>query len=84
MPHLGVAPGAQTGRNSRPNLNFLFRLRQVQSLFVGVNNNEFHAGKTGLDHAINRVGAAAANADHFDDGVTAGPVDSHANWDSPE
>ena len=38
----------------------------AQRLHVGVDGEELHAGEPGLDHAVDGVAAAAADADHFD------------------
>jgi hypothetical protein len=38
-----------------------------QRLRVGVDANEIHAFDTGLDHVSDRVTAAAADANHFND-----------------
>jgi hypothetical protein len=38
-----------------------------QRLGVGVDRDELHAAQPGVHHAVDRVGAATAHADDFDD-----------------
>ena len=45
----------------------------LQHLAVGVGDDEVDALDAGLDHRVDRVAAAAADADHLDDG-TAGTL----------
>ena len=44
----------------------LGHLRGAQRLGVGVHHVELDARQAGLDHAVDRIGAAAAHADHLD------------------
>ena len=48
------------------------RVRHAQRLQVGVGDDEFDALHAGINHAVDRVAAAAAHADDFDLGVVAG------------
>ena len=47
------------------------RARHPQRLQVGVGDDEFDVVHAGIDHAIDRVVAAAADADHLDASVVA-------------
>ena len=40
----------------------------LQRLGVGVDGDELDAAQSGVDHAVDGVGAAAADADDLDDG----------------
>ena len=44
----------------------LIRIGHEQRLMVGVDSDEFNTANTGFDHAVDRVGATAADADDFD------------------
>ncbi len=44
-------------------------MRALQRLQIGVGDYELHAFQVRLDHAIDRVAAAAAHADDFDLGA---------------
>ena len=61
---LGVRAGAQPARDVGPDLERHVRGRRVQRLRVGVQRDELDAGDLGLDHAVDGVHAAAADADH--------------------
>ncbi len=50
----------------RPELDAAFGAREHQLLRVGIGDDEFHARQIKGDHVVDRIGAAAADADHRD------------------
>src|SRR3990172_923227 len=64
--HFRVGPGAEALGELGSNLNLHRRLRILQRLLVGVCNDELHAVQARFNHAIDRVTAAAADANHLD------------------
>ena len=65
-PMFGFAPAPRPRVRAVPICTVFGRLRAAQRLHVGVDGVEIDAGKSGFDHAIDRVAAAAADTDHFD------------------
>jgi hypothetical protein len=50
-----------------------------QRLRVRVDRDELDAGETGVDHAVDGIGAGAANADHLDDRQVVASLLSHVS-----
>ena len=65
---LGVAAGAEAARELLAELQLHRREVRAQRLRVGVGGDELDAGQAGRDHRVDRVAAAAADADHLDPG----------------
>ena len=63
---LGIAAGAQAPGELVPDLDAGLGLGQVEGLFVGVERHELRALDVGVDHAVDRVVAASADAQNFD------------------
>src|SRR5205807_7935451 len=63
--HFGIGAGAEAFGQSAAELNLNRRTRTLQRLQIGIGNDELDAFDAGVDHAIHRVGAAAANAHNF-------------------
>jgi hypothetical protein len=53
------------------------RVAHQQRLRVGVHRDELDAAKARIDHAVDRVGAAAADADDLDDGEVVAALVPH-------
>ncbi len=66
IPDFRIAARAQSAGDARPQLQLVARLGALQGLKVGVGGDELHALKSGLDHAVYRIAAGAADADHPD------------------
>ena len=64
---LGVRAGAQAARELLADVDGLIGIRHQKGLTVGVDGDELHALDARLDHAVNGIGAAAADADDLDD-----------------
>ena len=64
--HLRVRAGPQAARRLRADVDLDVRVGVEQRLRIGVHRDELDAGEARLDHAVDRVGAAAADADDFD------------------
>ena len=64
--NIRLAASAIALRDMRPELNPAVRFRKLQLLRVGIRHHEFHPRKPERDHVIDRIGAAAANANHRD------------------
>ena len=60
---LGVAAAPQAARDLGADLQLVGRAVVRQRLRVGVDGPEIHVLQVGLDHAVERVAAAAAHAD---------------------
>ena len=65
---LGIAAGAQTPGQLAADVELEIGIAHEQRLGVGVGGDELDAPQPGLDHAVDGVDAAAADADHLDDG----------------
>ena len=63
---LGVGAGAEAGGEARAELELDRRRGGAQRLEIGVGDDELHAGELGADHPVDRVRAAAAEADDLD------------------
>ena len=61
-----VCAGAEAARRLRSDVDLDVGIRHQERLRVRVDGDELDAAEAGLDHAIDRVGAAAADADHLD------------------
>ena len=75
-PISGLRAGAEAARERRAELQLRARGRALERLRVGVRADELDAGKPVRDHVLDRVAAAAADADDLDDrAVLRGLVD---------
>src|SRR6185503_9127752 len=63
---LGIRAGAEAAGRLRADVDLDVGVRVQQRLCVGVDSDELDAGETGLDHAVDRVRPAAADADDLD------------------
>ena len=66
---LRLGARAEAARERRSQLQLRARGRTLQRLRIGIGADELHAGEPALDHVFDRVAAAAAHADDFDDGT---------------
>jgi hypothetical protein len=66
---LGISACAEAVRQLHAELDLHRRLGSLQRLEIGVGDDELHALQVRLDHAIDRVAAAAAHADDLDLGA---------------
>jgi hypothetical protein len=65
-PHLRVAAGAEAAGERRAELHLHRRAALAQRLQVGVGGDELDAAQPGVDHPVDGVAAAAADAEHLD------------------
>ena len=61
-----IAAGAHHAGDLFADQDLMGRFGVFQNLAVRVDGKKFHAEHTGIDHRVNRVSAAAADADHLD------------------
>ncbi len=61
----GIGAGAESFGEFAAELKFDRRLRKFQRLQIGIGGDEFDAFDFRADHAVDRVGTAAAHADDF-------------------
>ena len=74
---LGVRARAQAAAGAGAQMHGHVGQRLLERLKVGVDRHELDAGDAGLDHAVDRVHAGAADADHADHGrVRAGVLEA--------
>ena len=71
-PDLGVAAGAEAAGQLLADRELDVGVAGLQRLGVGVDGDELDAANAGVDHAADRVGAAAAGADDLDDREVSG------------
>ncbi len=64
---LGVGAGSEAAGELAPDVDLHFGIGQKQRLGVGVHGDELHAAQARVDHAIDCVDAAAADADDLYD-----------------
>ena len=64
--NVGVATGAQPASQLTPNIDLDFGIAHEQRLGIGIDRNELDASQAGVDHAVDGVHAAAADADDLD------------------
>jgi hypothetical protein len=76
-PHLGIGAGAEAARRLRANVDLDVGVAHQQRLRVRVHGDELDAGEAGLDHAIDGIRAAAADADDLDDSEVVPGLISH-------
>jgi hypothetical protein len=69
--HLRIRTRAETTRDLRADVDLHIRVAHQQCLGVGVDRDELDAGQAGLDHPVDRVRSASADADHLQDGEVA-------------
>ena len=67
-PTSGLAPAPRPRVSSRPTSSLTSASRHQQGLGVGVDRDELDPAQADLDHPVDRVDAAAADADDLDDG----------------
>ena len=67
-PDLGVGAGAESAGELAPDVELDVGVAHQQRLRVGVDGDELDALETDLDHPVDGVDAAAADADDLDDG----------------
>ena len=67
LPDLRVGAGAEPARGVGSDLELHVGVRHQQRLRVGVDGDELAAGQAGVDHAVDGVRAAAADADDLED-----------------
>ncbi len=67
-PTLGVAAGAEAPGQLAPDVQLHVGVAHQQGLGVGVDGDELDALQAGVDHPVDRIDAAAADADDLDDG----------------
>jgi hypothetical protein len=66
---LGLGARAQAARERGAQLQLRACGRALEGLRVGVGADEIHPGQAAGDHVLHGVAAAAAHADHLDDGA---------------
>ena len=70
-PVSGLAPAPEALRQLVADVELDVGVAHLQRLGVGVRGDELDAAQAGVDHAVDRVGPAAADADDLDDGEVA-------------
>ena len=75
-PDLGPGAGAESAGELLADLDLDVGLGAGQRLRVGVDRDELHALEVLVDHAVDGVAAAAADADHLHPGVLRVPLAS--------
>lgn len=63
---LGVGAGAEPARELAPDIELHVGVAQQQRLRIGVDGDELDAAQAELDHSVDGVDAAAADADDLD------------------
>ncbi len=76
---LRVGPGAETSGDLPTDVELDVGITHQQCLGIGVERDELDTPNPGLDHAIHRIDATAADADDFDHGEI--PATSIAHGD---
>ena len=66
-PDLGIGAGAETAGELATDVELHVGVGEQQRLRVGVDRDELDALQPGVDHAVHRVAATAADADDLDD-----------------
>ena len=66
--NLGVGAGAQAAGKVGADVHLDIGIRDRECLSIGVDGNKLDAADALFDHSIDRVGTAAADADHLNDG----------------
>ena len=66
-PTSGLAPGAEALGQVMADVELDVGVAHLQRLGVGVGGDELDAAQARVDHAVDRVGPAAADADDLDD-----------------
>jgi hypothetical protein len=64
--NIGVRAGAKAARDLSTKLNLDVGVRHQECLSVRIRGDKLHAAQTRVDHAIDRVAAAATDADDLD------------------
>ena len=75
---IGVGSRAETARQLAADLQLDARIRHRELLRIGVDGHELDAVDVGVDHALERVEAAAADADDADRGEVGGRLAARA------
>ena len=76
---LRIGACAEPARRGRADVDLLVGLDHEEGLRVGVHGDELTPAEAGLDHPVDRVGAAAAGADHLDHGQIIARLISHVD-----
>jgi hypothetical protein len=66
-PDVGVGSGSQAARQLPPDIELHIGVAHEQRLRVGIDGDELHALEAVLDHPVDGVDSAAADADDLDD-----------------
>ena len=66
--NLGIGAGAQAAGKVGADVHLDIGIRDRECLSIGVDGNKLDAADALFDHSIDRVGTAAADADHLNDG----------------
>ena len=74
-----IGAGAEAARRLRADVDLHVGVAHQQRLRVGVHGDELDAGQARVDHAVDRVRAAAADADDLDHGQVVPGTISHLN-----
>src|SRR5207253_1182628 len=74
---LGVRAGAEPTRDRFADVDLHVGVAHEQRLRVGVDADELDARETGIDHAVDRVGPAAADTDDLDHRDVVSGLTSH-------
>jgi hypothetical protein len=65
--HLGIRTRAQASGDLTADIELHIGVAHQERLGIGVDGDELDALQAGVDHAVHRVAAGAADADHLDD-----------------
>src|SRR5581483_6410133 len=65
-PDLGIGPGTEASRELAADVELHVGVAHQEGLGVGVDGDELHALEARVDHAVDRVDTAPADADHLD------------------
>ena len=74
-----VGAGAEAARRRRADVELHVGVAHHERLRVGVDRDELDAGQAGVDHPVDGVRAAAADADDFDDCEVVARLVAHAH-----
>ena len=79
VPDGGIGAGAEAARRLRADVDLHVGVAHHQRLRVGVDRDELDAGEAGVDHPVDGVRAAAADADDLDDREIVARLVAHAH-----
>ena len=72
LPNTNDGAGAEPAGPFRAQLNLVRRQRTIERLQIGIGRDEIDPLQVAVDHGVQGVAAAAADADHLDPGRPAG------------